>query len=169
MSTATVADYTAKRAELLAALVLTRREGARVVAFKDPQEDGFLVQLPRPDEGAKKNQHLQPYFSVHVGGTNDRLDDERRAAAHVRGLWKGLSEEGFGFFLAPVVFLLFSMEGDQGYFTWVLEPRVDREKGPSLTRVESPEMTRITKRSIEEVFDRVEEWFKATAVFFFRE
>jgi hypothetical protein len=49
------------------------------------------------------------------------------------------------------------MEGDQGYFSWVMEPRVDREQGPSLTWVESPDMTKITKKSIEDVFDRAEQ------------
>lgn len=43
----------------------------------------------------------------------------------------------------------------------MMEPRIDREKGPSLTWVESPEMTKITKKSIDDILDTVEEWFEA--------
>jgi hypothetical protein len=168
MSTATVADYVAKRAELLARLVLTRREGARVIAFEDPQDTGFLVQLPHSrDRGRSKAP--QPSVAVYVKGTDDRLEDERRAVANCRELWKGLSDKAFDFYLAPVVFLLFSMEGDQGYFSWVMEPHVDRDRTPSLTRVEAPEMTRISRKSIEELFDRVEEWSEATAEILIRQ
>jgi hypothetical protein len=167
MSTAT-ADYVAQRADVLARLVLTRRKGTRVIAFKDSQDTGFLVQLPRSVENGK-NKSPQPCLAVYVQGTDDRLDDERRAAAYSRESWKELSDKAFDFYLAPVVFLLFSMEGDQGYFSWVLEPHVDRANGPSLTRVESPAVVKISKKSIEDVFDRVEEWFKATAGMLIRE
>jgi hypothetical protein len=161
MSAAT-GNYIAQRADLLAQLVLTRRKGARIVSFAQANETGidFIAQLPPlPDEG--HDGKIKPYLCVHVKGTSATLEDERAAAAYSRQHWKPIS--GKAFFLAPVIFLLFSMEGDQGYFSWVMEPRVDREQGPSLTWVESPDMTKITKKSIEDVFDRTEQWFKAMA------
>ncbi len=157
MSTAT-ADYVAKRAELLAQLVLTRRKGVGLLSFTEAADTGLglVAQLPVPDLG--HDRQIQPYLNVQVQGTEEPFEDDRSATACGKRHWKP-----FSLFMAPAVFLLFSMEGDQGYFSWMLEPRVDDEKGPTLTWVENPEMTKITRKSIEHVFDRTEEWFKAMA------
>lgn len=158
MSTATVTDYVAKRAELLARLVLTRRKGVEV--FPLPQVSDTLTHitahLPTPEGSVTQ---LNPYLVVQVKGTSEALEDERKATAYGRRHWKPMYPTGF--LIAPIIFLLFSVEGDQGYFSWMLEPRIDPEKGPNLTWLESPDMTKISRKSIDNVFDKVEEWFEA--------
>jgi hypothetical protein len=167
MSTATV-NYIARRADLLAQLILTRRKGVRILTFDDESDAGIdlIAQLP-PLAGGGHDGTIKSYVCVQVKGTSGALEDEAAAVEYIRKLWKPISEKTY--FMAPVVFLLFSMEGDQGYFSWVMEPRVDREEGPSLTRVESPEMTRITRKSIDGMLDEVEKWFKAMSEVLLRE
>jgi hypothetical protein len=168
MSTAATVDYVAQRAELLAQLVLTRRRSVRVLSFKEPADIGleFIVQLPPLLKGGKTSQP-QSCFGVQVEGTSEPLEDERRATAYAKQQWKHLSLKGF--FLAPIAFLLFSMEGDRGYFSWLMEPQVKPGRDPSLTRVTSPDMTKITKMSIDIVFDEVERWFEAMAEILLRD
>ena len=157
MSTATVSKYTAKRAEVLAELVLTRRKGARLLSFTEASDTGidFIAQLPA-GTGVGRGRQIQPYLNVQVRGTDDPLEDEDTATRYAKRHWKPLS-----FSMGPAVFLLFSMEGDLGYFSWMLEPEVDSVKGPSLAWAFAPEMTKITRKSIEDVFERTEQWFKA--------
>ncbi len=163
MSTAT-ADYVAQRAKLLAELVLTRRKGVRLLSFTEAADTGhgLIAQLSVPDLG--HDRQIQPYLNVQVQGTDEPLEGEHTATACGKRHWKPLS-----LFMAPAVFLLFSMEGDQGYFSWMLEPQVDPKRGPTLTWVEAPEMTKITKKAIDEMFDRVDEWFEAMSKILLRD
>ena len=164
MSTATI-DYVAKRAELLAQLVLTSRKGVRLVPFTEASNAGvgLVAQLPgRADLGPDKM--IQPYLHVQVKGTADLLEDEHSAAVFAKRHWKPVS-----LLMAPAVFLLFSMEGDRGYFSWMLEPRTERGKGTTLTWIQAPEMTKINKKAIETIFDKVEQWFVATAELLIRD
>lgn len=161
MSTATVTDsvtdYNAKRAMILAQLVLTRRKGIFLFPFPAGSDRGPIH--PGGTDFIAIFQHGGAHLFARVKGTDEVLDNEKAAFAYCAKHWKSMYAEGFLF--APAIFLLFSVEGDQGYFSWVLEPQVDREKGPTLTRLESPAMRKITKKPIEDVFDQVDEWYKA--------
>ena len=167
MSTVTV-DYVAKRAELLAQLVLTRRKGVQLLSFTVGSHMGIdlIAQLP-PLRPSNHDKPIQPYLCVQVRGTSEPLEDEQTATAYAKRYWE--SEQPSGMFLSPVVSFLFSVDGDKGYFSWAMEPRVDGEEGPSLSRVEVPEMTKITRKSIDAILDEVEKWFDAMSDRFFRD
>jgi hypothetical protein len=158
----TDAIYINQRANLLARLVLTRRKGILVFPFPEDSD-----KRPPRAEGTdfiaifQKANIVGAHLFARVKGTNEVLKDEQAAFAYCSEDWKLMYAEPSLF--APTVFLLFSVEGDQGFFSWVLEPQVDREKGSTLTQVESPVMRKINRKSMEELFDRVEEWYKAMA------
>ncbi len=105
--------------------------------------------------------HITPSFGVQVHGRANRVDDKkavnRTAAQAVREV------HAKGFILAPIILMVFSMEGDRGYWSWVMEPSVHGENSPSLHRAERMEMTEISDESLDELFSRVIFWFEAMA------
>jgi hypothetical protein len=62
--------------------------------------------------------------------------------------------------------LLFSMENDQGYYGWLMEPCVSLGEGPTLARVTAPEMTKITKAGVDHIVQEAIDWNKAMAELF---
>lgn len=168
MSTAATEDYVAKRAELLANLVLTREKGVEVFPFEEPKEAGMhLIALLPSIGGGRADLPILPRVGVEVMGTDDTLETEEEATAYARKHWK--DRKGKGFFLGPVVLLLFSMDGDKGYFGWLMEPQVSQGEGPTLTRVFSPTMTRISKTSTEVIFRASQAWYEAMVQLLLRE
>jgi hypothetical protein len=166
MSTTVVEDYVAKRAELLANLVLTRQKGVVVFRFQDPEDAGMHLLATLPSiGGVDTGLPVLPRIGVEVLGTEESLKTEADATAYVR---KDRRDRQ-GFFLGPIVLLLFSMEGDAGYFGWIMEPRVSKSEGPTLTRVVAPAMTKITKTSTEVIFRESETWYAATVQLLLRD
>lgn len=151
--------YVNNRAELLANLFLTRRRGVRVLSLADTQDSGLdlLVRLPAslPEEDAEQ---FEPSFGVQIKGTNESLEDEALATKYANEQWRRRDPKPL--FLAPVLILLFSMEGDHGFYSWLMQPKVGKE-GPILARVSPLQMKKLTKKAVENLFDEVEEWFVA--------
>jgi hypothetical protein len=151
-------QYTAQRAELLANLVLTRRKDLDVRRLGTMDDIGldYIVRVAHQSPDSPIN----PYFGVQVRGTSKELPDERAAARLANHIRK--DQTAGGFLLAPLLLMLFSMEDDQGYSGWLMEP-IEGEQGPSLERVQSMEMQKITTRTIDETVTKVISWFDATA------
>ena len=63
------------------------------------------------------------------------------------------------FFLFPIVFLLFSMDNDRGYFGWVMRP--DADDNPTLTKAAVPAMASIRNDALSTVLGRVYKWYGA--------
>ena len=158
MSTS-VNQYVAQRAELLAHLVLTRRKDIQLIALGERQDIGIdlLAQVSKP----VMNGQVFPSFGVEVMGTSQPLEDEISATRYANQWWKHRQTKGL--LLFPIVLLLFSMENDLGYSGWLMEPHVSEESGPSLTRVSPLCMTKLNKKRVDELVQRVEKWFEATA------
>jgi hypothetical protein len=159
MSTTATEDYVAKRAELLANLVLTRQKDVQVHRYQASADVGMDLIVQLPSVGAAKSQLFRPCFGVVVMGTDDSLETEVEATAYANRHWE--DRPTMSFFVAPIVLFLFSMDGDKGYFSWVLEPKVTKTEGPTLTRVSSFEMTKITKASTEAIFRESAVWVEA--------
>jgi hypothetical protein len=152
-----VTDYVGQRAKLLASLVLTRRKDIRLITLDAPQDSGIdlLAQMTTP----VMNGQVLPSFGIEVKGTGEPLIDEHSAtkfANHSRKHWPFQ-----GLFFLPIVVFLFSMEEDQGYFSWLMQPHVSKEDGPTLFRVASLEMKKITKKSVDSMIHQVEQWSEA--------
>src|SRR5437763_1021408 len=77
-----VADYVAKRAELLARLALTRQKDVRLLGFEADADIGldFLVQLP--SIGEPKGLPILPCIGIEVIGTDEPLETEDQATAY---------------------------------------------------------------------------------------
>ena len=149
-------QYVGKRAELLAQLVLTRRKDVEVIPVGEQFAAGIdlVVRIHHP---VMKGQAL-PAFGVQVEGTTEPIPDEHRANEYANARVKHRKTKGF--FLLPVVIFLFSMDGDVGYFGWLMKPEVSTETGPSLGRVESVEMVMIRKKTIDDMIAQTRSWFE---------
>jgi hypothetical protein len=155
-----VKDYGVQRAELLANLVLTRRKDVHVYPVGEKYDVGIdlfvRVMIPVMD------RQVLPTFGVQVKGTPHPLIDEQAATRHAKGFKQTPLK---GLFLFPIVVFLFSMEGDKGYYSWLMEPYVSSEASPTLERASTLHMTKIQKGSVDDIVHRVVEWFEAMGSF----
>jgi hypothetical protein len=157
MSTATTEDYVAKRAELLANLVLTRRKDIQVLPLDEKSDAGvdFLVRITKPTT----NSPVNPYFGVIVKGTDVALEDEREAGRFANQVVRVVNAQAF--LLAPLVVMVFSMEGDRGFWGWVMEPAVSGSNSPALNRPDRTKVTEVSPESLADLFSAVVAWFDA--------
>jgi hypothetical protein len=65
-----------------------------------------------------------------------------------------------GQFPYPVCLFHFSMDGDQGYYTWVAEPAVTAE-GPRLQMHEASHCQRLDRAALDEIVEKVDRWYDA--------
>jgi hypothetical protein len=126
-----VSQYVTQRAELLANLALTRRKDVQLVSFADREAAGIDL-LARIEEPVLNGQ-VFPSFGVKILGTSEPLEDEQSANRYLNRHGKHRPRRGF--LLCPLVVLLFSMEGDVGYFSWLMEPQVSKDAVPRLSLV----------------------------------
>jgi len=149
-------QYVAQRAELLANLVLTRRKDVEVIPLH--QKDVGIDLVARVRQPVMGGQVL-PMFGVEVKGTVNPLADDEAATRFANARAKRRPSSGL--FLFPIAIFLFSVEGDVGYYCWLLEPSVPRDRSPRLDRVSNLSMHKITKRSLDDMVQQVVAWFEA--------
>ncbi len=141
--------YVAERAKTLARLYLSRRKD--LVVTQPGKDVGleFIVYLGKEGEPAIRQ------FGVFLRGT--------KSAATEAGLDRSLrpTMQGFarvGPFPYPTCLFHFTMDDDQGYFTWVTEPVVE-EDSPRLVMHEAPHVRKLDKAALDEIADRVDRWY----------
>lgn len=93
---------------------------------------------------------------MEVIGTDEPLGTEAEATAYAN--WHRADRSAGGSFVVPIVLLVFSMEGDKGYFGWILEPRVGTSGEPTLAPAT---VLKFTKTSTESIFRDSTSWFEA--------
>jgi hypothetical protein len=105
----------AKRVRALAAVQLTRREDIEVEEA-DPEAGLDLMARLRNGKGGGLRQ-----FGVGVRGVLESVNGEDADKALQRFVREAQKSGPFPY---PVCLLLFTMEGSQGWFTWLAEPVV---------------------------------------------
>jgi hypothetical protein len=160
MNTTAESSFVVRRAELLAELVLTRRRDVEVVRFDEASDLGvdMLARLP-PLKSTGSEKAVEPYLCIQVKGTTEPLESETAASAYAARHWKALSAKR-GFFLAPIACFVFSMEGDRGYWGWMMEPVLKGKGAPGLAWVDEPQLAQLTRKSVDVMLDATEEWFE---------
>src|SRR5204863_232628 len=111
------AQYIEQRAELLANLVLTRRKDLIVTTLNESADIGIdlFVSVITKEVG----EGVVPSFGVEVKGTVNPLEDESSANKYGNRQMKHWKSRGFE--MMPLLVFLFSMENDQGYYSWLME------------------------------------------------
>jgi hypothetical protein len=154
MSEGDKVDMIQKRSELLATVVLTRRLNIDVHPFSDPVDPGINVICtirPDPDD---KVQGFFP-FAVIVWGTAKELTTEHEATRYARSR-KRMHTDKAEFFM-PVIVLLFSMQKDEGFFSWLVKPVKDSNK---LLHLGELDFTLFDSRQLDRMVDRIKKWYE---------
>lgn len=146
----TVRSLKAHRARILAMVQFTSRTDLQV---SDIQEDGGLDLLVRI---VSDGPGYQKYLGVQLKGTNTSLSDAERAT-HYLGKTKLVGKQSLKYSF-PVIVLLFSMADDKGYFSWSIEPLVNRSGEPKLKLHEQLTFAAFDRLSLETIVNRVNEW-----------
>jgi hypothetical protein len=104
-----------ERSELLARVALTRRLNIDVLNFGAKSDQGIDM------IGTIKDQEVQGFlpFGVVVWGTTGALETSAEADHFGRKKVKDLKDTSY---FMPVIALLFSMQNDEAYFAWLVEP-----------------------------------------------
>ncbi len=149
------------RARLLAKVLLTRQPSV-ITEIQEIDGLDFLVQ-PVPEGDAEAT--VIPAFGVFVKGTARRLADATAANNHLAAHWNRAKANRF---VMPVIGLLYSMEGDVGYWSWLSEPVASKGSGlPRLRLIDHPDFKRIETRTAENLRSGIADWYGhlAEAVF----
>ncbi len=154
MRNATKTDLIERRSHALAEVMLTRRLDIEVRDLALESLDFLGVIHSELDEPMQR-QFL--HFGIIVRGTDRLLENEVEATEFARGLQKQtnrLKNESTWFM--PVILLLFSMQNDEGYFAWMVEP--DKESMKLLQR-RQPECVAFDKKQLDRMVSRIEKYY----------
>jgi hypothetical protein len=142
----------AERARALAIVCLTRRPDLGVEDVKDDLGVDLLVRLTHEDRPGL-----------------------RQLGVELRGVWKAVSQDEankvlrpslqqvrrYGPFPFPVCLFMFTMENDQGWFTWVAEPVVNTDGTFNLHLHESASCKPLSDEVVDQIVERVDRWYDA--------
>jgi len=158
-------EYVWERTRLLARLVLTRQKGTTVSELGGSFDIGvdFLVKCGKRIGKLK----IVPLFGVELSGTLEPLKTEHEADRKARTKFKLWSTKAV--FLFPIMFMLFSVESDAGYFGWLLEPTITHQGFPKLERVSRIDLKKIDTDTMNIAFDHIQAWYEAMAVITMKE
>jgi hypothetical protein len=141
--------FIAERARALAMIHLTRRDD--MVVMKAAQGIGLdlLISITREKGEASVRQ-----FGVLLRGAKSAVTE-----GHLERVLRPTMQQ-IGPFPYPACLFYFTMDDDQGYYTWVAEPAVTPE-GPRLQMHEAPHCRKLDRAALDEIVGKVERWYDA--------
>jgi hypothetical protein len=149
--------FIANRAEILAREFLTRRPEVVIHPFDDSDLDLVVTLAPSP---SLKIQGFSP-FGVLVWGTDKSVSSEMAASSFATRRWKS-EEEGSKssqVYFLPVIALLYAVKDNVGYYAWVSEPHFPGDGPPKLIPNEQLDCTRIMRNSLDNIVQKIAEWY----------
>jgi hypothetical protein len=153
--------FIVSRAETLAREFLTRRPDVVIHPFDD--NDLHLVVTLSPS-ASLKIRGFSP-FGVIVWGTDKSASSEKAASNFATRRWKSegeRSKNSHTYFL-PVIALLYSVKEDFGYYAWISEPHFPTDGPPKLIPNEDLDCTVIMRNSLDNIVQKVAEWYTRLA------
>jgi Domain of unknown function (DUF4365) len=141
-----------ERVRALAIMYLTRRSD--LVVREETTDVGIdlLVSVhPEEKEGLRQ-------FGVELRGSWSAATAESANA----GLYTSMqSMRRYGPFPFPVVLLLFTMQDNQGWYTWAAEPMISSQGNPKLTQHGEAHCRPLDERAVGGLVERVNRWYDA--------
>jgi hypothetical protein len=138
------------RTRALATVFLTGRNNVEVIRLPDLGELGMLCRVVSDGE-----QYEMP-FGVIQKATSEPLASERLAEMHLNSRFRALKAvKKYPF---PVLIVLFSMQSDDGYYSWRMEPEIS-EGAPVLILNERFTCEKATRTGLDSVVERVRSWY----------
>jgi hypothetical protein len=142
--------FIAERTRTLALLHLTRRKDLAIQQAGPGVGLDYLVGI-RKQEGEPSLRQ----FGVYLRGAKNAVTEE-----HLNKVLRPTLSEllGFGEFPYPVCLFYFTMDDDQGYYTWVAEPTI-QEKSPLLVLHSEPRCQKLDRAALDRIVAAVDHWY----------
>jgi len=145
--------FVAERSRALALMYLSHRKDLVITEQKGADIGlDFIVYVVKESESPSLRQ-----FGIALGGTAGPASAEQLDKA-LRPTMQ--SFQRIGQFPYPVGLLHFTMQDDQGYWTWVAEPAVSKD-APQLLIHSEPHAQRIDRGLLDRIVERVDRWYDA--------
>jgi hypothetical protein len=144
--------FVTERARALAMVTLTRRDDLVIQSAGQGIGLQFIVSITK-----EKGEQSTRQFGVFLRGTKSAVT-EAHLDKVLRPTLRSLLRQGQ--FPYPVCLLHFTMDDDQGYYTWVAEPAVAAQ-GPRLLMHELAHCRKLDKAALDEIVDQVNRWYDA--------
>jgi hypothetical protein len=153
-----IAGFIDHRVNALAYVALTRRDDIAVMNIPEQSDLDLLACL------ISHRSREARYFGVIVRGTTSLLADED-ASKELNGYFrkKDKARESFTYPF-PVIALIFSRQGDEGFFDWRCQPHVVSQDGPRIELKSTLECKRFTKNALDGIVQDTNEWYDALFV-----
>jgi hypothetical protein len=157
----TPSKFVDNRAETLAREFLTRRADVAIHAWDDTDLH-FVVTLS--PSASLKIQGFSP-FGVIVWGTTRSVPSATAASSFATRLWKREDEHSKSShtYYMPVIALLFPVKEDDGYYAWISEPHFPGDNPPMLIQNEGLDCSKIMRNSLDNIVQKVAEWYSRLA------
>jgi hypothetical protein len=146
--------FVAERTRALALRYLTRRDDLVVTEAGRGVGLEYVVYITRGEEAQGRSVRQ---FGVFLRGTKNAVTEEHLDKV-LRPTMQGFLRTGQ--FPYPVCLFYFTMDDDQGYFTWVAEPAV-AEEGPRLLMHAEAHCRKLDRAALDEIVSRVDRWYDA--------
>jgi Domain of unknown function (DUF4365) len=143
--------FIGERARALALLLLTRRTDLEVLETKDDYGLDFVVLVRQKKKSSAR-------FGVWLRGSKSSVDVEH-ANKVLRPSVRSFQRLGHYPFSFPVCLFFFTMEDEEGYYAWLMEPLIDPQKGVSLHVNEEADCKKLSNKALDEIVTRVQRWF----------
>jgi hypothetical protein len=145
--------FVAERSRTLALMYLSHRRDLRI---KDQRDAGIGLDLLVYIVKESESPSLRP-FGIALGGTVSPVNEEQRNKL-LRPTLQSLLR--IGQFPYPVGLLHFTMQDNQGYFTWIAEPAVTRDD-PQLLIHSEPHPQKMDREVLDRIVEQVDRWYDA--------
>jgi hypothetical protein len=147
--------FVAERSKVLARVYLTRRDD---LVIRDPgagRDVGleYLVGITREGEKSSVRQ-----FGVVLRAARDRVTEE-----HLNKILRPTMESFLrvGEFPYPVCLLYFTMDDNQGYYTWIAEPTLTEDGKPRLQVHSTADCKKLDREALDKIVSQVDAWYDA--------
>lgn len=145
--------YIGRRAESLAIVYLTRR-------------DDLVISQPTPNQGldflitiTKDGVYTGRLFGIEVKATDSTSNLKKHNDILKLDKSRFNRLEKFKDLPFPVCLFFFILENDQGYYKWILEPKIDGEKQVKLHFNEDDELKKLDDKEIANIISSINSWY----------
>jgi len=134
------------RTQALTTVLLTGRNNIEVVSLPELGELDMLCRIVSYGEEAEMP------FGVIQKGTSETLVNERLAESYLNSRFRGLkTAKRYPF---PVLIIIFSMQSDDGYYSWRVEPAISNA-APQLILNERLTCEKATKSGLDSIIAKL--------------
>lgn len=139
------------RVEALAYVFLTRRQDLEVITLGEMGDLDLLVRLHT------EPQEREQIFGVILKGTSRELTEQNAS----RKLASRMKQKDLKKYAFPVLIVLFTMQGDEGFSAWRSEPVIEGDF-PRIRTHGRPSCKRFDKGELDRIVEQVKTWYDRT-------